>query len=73
MDPKQDRIVIHATVEISTKALQTIVHNAKQAVGPDKKGHYRVDTADKVSELISLFLAEKGFDDYVADVALYRS
>jgi hypothetical protein len=66
-----DTIVVHVNVKISSQALQTVVANAKHAAGRNEKGHYRVDTADKVSELISLFLEEKGFEEYVRDVDRY--
>ena len=72
MTQAQDTVVVHVNVELSTYALQTIVKNAKESVGPDEKGHYRVDTADKVGELISRFLADKGFNEYVADPDKYR-
>lgn len=68
---QRDTVVIHVNVEIATQTLQSIVENAKQAAGRNEKGHYRVDTADKVSELISQFLAEKGFEDYVNDPGKY--
>ena len=60
-----ETILINANIEISVTALQTIVDNAKKAAGRDAKGHYRVDTADKVSEMISRFLMEKDFEGYV--------
>ncbi|MBL0699783.1 MAG: hypothetical protein JJV92_02735 [Desulfosarcina sp.] len=65
MNDTKDIILINANIEISVTALQTIVDNAKKAVGRDAKGHYRVDTADKVSEMISRFLMEKDFEGYV--------
>ena len=33
--------------------------------GRNEKGHYTVDTADKVSEMISRFLLEKDFEGFV--------
>ncbi len=65
MDVSKDTIVVNANVEMTTISLQTIVEKAKQEVGRDKKGVYRVDTADKVSEMISHFLLEKDFEGYV--------
>ena len=67
MDAFKDTIVINANVEMTTRSLQTIVEKAKQEVGRDEKGVYRVDTADKVSEMISRFLLEKDFEGYVQD------
>jgi hypothetical protein len=65
MTNTEEMILINANIEISVTALQTIVGNAKKAAGRDAKGHYRVDTADKVSEMISRFLMEKDFEGYV--------
>jgi len=65
MTDNEDTILINANIEISVTALQAIVNNAKKAAGLDAKGHYRVDTADKVSEMISRFLIEKDFGSYV--------
>jgi len=65
MGASKDTIVVNANVEMTTGSLQTIVENAKKKVGRDEKGFYRVDTADKVSEMISRFLLEKDFEGYV--------
>jgi hypothetical protein len=40
-------------------------------VGPDAKGHYRVDTADLVSHMVSRFLLERDFESYVKDISNY--
>ncbi len=64
----KDTIVVNANVEMTTRSLQTIVENAKKKVGRDEKGFYRVDTADKVSEMISRFLLEKDFESYVKNI-----
>ncbi|MFH1076895.1 MAG: hypothetical protein V1753_08695 [Pseudomonadota bacterium] len=65
MSASKDTIIVNANVEMTTRSLETIVENAKQKVGRDEKGVYRVDTADKVSEMISRFLLEKDFEAYV--------
>ncbi len=65
MTESTDTITVRVNVDITTEALKTIVDTAKQMVGPDEKGHYHVDTADKVGEMISRFLQEKKFEDYV--------
>ena len=70
MNASKDTIIINANIEITTRSLQTIVENAKQKAGCDEKGVYRVDTADKVSEMISRFLLEKNFEDYVKNIDL---
>ena len=68
MGAYKDTIIVNANVEMTTGSLQTIVENAKKKAGRDKKGVYRVDTADKVSEIISRFLLEKDFEGYVKNI-----
>jgi hypothetical protein len=65
MAASNDMITVRVNVDIPTDALKTIVATAKQIVGPDEKGHFRVDTADKVGEMISRFLLENDFEQYV--------
>ena len=65
MSRPDDKLQIHINVEISATALQTIVAYAKQSAAKSESGAFRVDTADQVSEVISRFLEEKNFDDYV--------
>ncbi len=55
-------------MEITATALQAIVENAKQITGRNSKGVYRVDTADKVSQVISRFLLENDFENYAKDI-----
>ena len=62
---------VHVNIEISAAALQAVVANSKKMVGTDEKGHYRVDTADALADLISKFLNEKGFDQFAADIENY--
>ena len=62
---------IHAVVEMPAAALQTIVDQVKNLAGQDEKGFYRVDTADKVGEMISRFLMERDFESYVKDSKNY--
>ena len=64
-------ITVHVNVEISTASLQTIVENVKQLAGRDENGVYRVDTADKVSEMISRFLFDNDFEGYVKNIENY--
>ena len=65
MEDPRPTLVINATVEISARALEAIVDNAKRIAGCDDRGRYHVDTADKVGEMISRFLFEKDFESYV--------
>lgn len=64
-------VLVHVNVEIAAAALQAVVQNAKQVTGRDEKGHYRVDTADKASEMITRFLAENNFTAYAKDINNY--
>ena len=64
-------ITVHVDVEITTASLQTIVENVKQLAGRDENGVYRVDTADKVSEMISRFLFDNDFEGYVKNIENY--
>jgi hypothetical protein len=71
MSQSKDMITVHMNVEITATSLQTIVENVKRMAGRDEKGMYRVDTADKVSEMISRFLRDKDFEGYVKRIEHY--
>jgi hypothetical protein len=71
MGKNKETIVVRANVEMTAASLQAIVANAKAASGADAKGVYRVDTADKVSEMISRFLREKDFERFVKNADNY--
>lgn len=60
-----DKLLIHVNVEISTTALQTIVAYAKKSAARNESGVLRVDPAETVSEVITRFLEEHNFDEYV--------
>ena len=66
-----DKLAVHVNVEITAAALQAIVANAKRMAAKDAEGICRVDTADQVSIMISRFLDEKDFDNYVLDLDNY--
>jgi len=68
-----DKIFINVTIDISPLTLQAIVKNAKKIAGTDDKGIYRVDTAEKVNEMVSSFLEKYDFDEYVNNIDKYRS
>jgi len=63
--------MVRANVEITTASLEAIVANAKAVAGRNEKGFYRVDTADKVSEMISRFLDAYDFESYVKNLDHY--
>lgn len=71
MSDDNQMVRVHVNIEIAATALQAVVANSKRKVGTDEKGHYRVDTADALADLISKFLDEKGFDRFAADIENY--
>ena len=71
MPESKDMITVHVNVEITVASLQTIVENVKRIAGRDENGVYRVDTADKVSEMISRFLFDNDFEGHVKDLDNY--
>ncbi|MFC1877455.1 hypothetical protein ACFL2E_09335 [Thermodesulfobacteriota bacterium] len=72
MPQSEDTIAVNVVVEMTTASLKAIVENAKRLSGRNEKGHYTVDTADKVSEMISHFLLEKDFEKFVTNHDNYR-
>lgn len=67
MEAPGETLLVNVKVEITAKTLETFVENLKQMTGRNEKGHYRIDTADKLGEMISRFLFEKDFEGYVRD------
>ena len=65
---EKETLVVNLNVEITVMSLQAIVENAKKITGRDSKGGYRVDTADKVGQVISRFLRETDFEKYAKDI-----
>jgi len=72
MAEKERSIAVNVVVEMTTDALQAVVANAKKIAGRNEKGHYKVDTADKVGEMISRFLLERDFENYAKDINNYK-
>ena len=68
MTANKNHITVRAIIDMTPASLEAIVENAKKIAGRDEKGRYRVDTADKVGEMISRFLLEKGFESYVKNI-----
>ncbi len=64
----KDMITVNVNVDITTESLKAIVENAKEIAGRNEKGVYKVDTADKVSEMISKFLMENDFETYAKEI-----
>jgi hypothetical protein len=67
--PKAHKIMVRVNVGMSEEAIQTIVQLAKAEVGPDHRGVYHVDTADKVGMVVTEFLEAKDFDAYLRGLA----
>jgi hypothetical protein len=72
MDESQKTIKINVNVEITPVSLEAIVENAKIIAGKDQRGVYRVDTADKVSEMITKFLLQNDFESFVLDINNFK-
>ena len=66
-----DTIEVHVNISMTTESLKAIVDNTKRLVGRNEEGRYRVDTADAVGKMISLFLLETDFEAYVIDQGNY--
>lgn len=72
MANSDEMLRINTTLDIPAAAMQAVVDNAKQAAEKDEKGVYRVDTYEKLGEMISKFLDEKDFLAYVRDRQNFR-
>jgi len=71
MTDEREKLVVNVNVEITAASLQAIVENVKKTTKCDSKGVYRVDTADKVSAIISCFLLENDFESYAKNIENY--
>ena len=72
--PQDDTVIINNTQsEIGGPTLHQIVSMAKKNQRTGCQGHYRIDTADSVSDLISRFLIDGGFEAYVAEKRHYEN
>ncbi len=71
MSDSDDTLLVNANVEIPVAALKAIVENAKKKAGADASGVYRVDTAEAVSNMITRFLADRDFLDFVSNPENY--
>jgi hypothetical protein len=71
MSKSIETITVNVNVEMTPASLKAIVENAKKIEGRDEKGVYRIDTADKVSEMISQFILENDFERYAKNIGNY--
>lgn len=65
-------VTVNVVLDLAGSTLEGLVSVAKNIVGPDAKGHYRLDTADLLGQMISTFLIEKDFAEYVGNPANYE-
>ena len=72
MPQPEDTIAVNVVVEMTTASLKAIVENAKHFSDRNEKGHYTIDTADKVGEIISRFLLENNFEQFAESPENYR-
>jgi len=68
MTDKNEIVVVNVNVKITVASLRTIVENARKITRSDPNGVHRVDTADKVSQMISQFLLIQNFEQYAKDI-----
>ena len=71
MSESSPSVKVHVNIELSAASLQAVVAHSKKKAGKDENGRYRVDTADALSDLISKFLRDKGFDEFARDMENY--
>ena len=71
MDPSKHLVTIQVNIDLMSSILSAIVVHAKEIFGKDDTGHYRIDTADFTSEMITRFLREKDFESFVKDKSNY--
>jgi hypothetical protein len=72
MPQPEDTIAVNIVIEMTTASLKAIVENAKHLSGKNEKGHFTVDTADKVGEMVSRFLLEYDFERFAKAPQNYR-
>lgn len=71
MSQENPTVRVHVNIELSASSLEAAVANVKKKTTPDAQGRYRVDTADALGDLISLFLREKHFDEFAKNEENY--
>lgn len=60
-----DSILVRANIDLPPEVVKAVVQNAKLKYGKNEKGSYSIDTFEVLSRLITRFLEEKGFSEYV--------
>lgn len=72
MDEGKEKVTVQVNLDVTVGALKAVVANAKAVAGKDDRGVYRVDTADKLGEIISRFLAGQDFEGFARDLENYN-
>ncbi len=72
MENEQDMVTVQVNLDIGVEALKSVVANAKAVAGKDDRGIYRVDTADKLGEMISRFLLKADFQGFAQNLENYK-
>ncbi len=72
MDEEKEMVTVQVNLDITVGALKAVVANAKAVAGTDDRGVYRVDTADKLGEIISRFLEDRDFEGFAKDLENYN-
>lgn len=73
MPSSKDTLAVNVVIEMTAASLEAIVENAKRIAGRNEKGYYQIDTADKVSEMVSRFILENDFEGFVRDPENYTN
>lgn len=71
MNKPNETITVRVNIEITPEAIQAVVANAKAVAARDERGGHRVDPADKLSQMISLFLQAHDFESFVKNIENY--
>jgi hypothetical protein len=66
-----DHLKVNVVIHVSAAALQEVVAQCKRIGLKDANGFCRVDTSDRLGEIVSRFLKENDFDTYVRDPGNY--
>ena len=72
MPAPENTIAVNVVVEMTPAALEAIVENAKRLSSRNEKGHYKIDTADTVGQIITRFLLEHEFETFAKDIENYK-
>lgn len=69
---QDDMLNVHVNIDVPAGAVKAVVENAKQMTGKNEQGHYRIDTADMLSKMISRFLKVNDFQKFAENRDNYK-